>query len=176
MYPDQPTLLHKLMCPGVSLFDELTRSLEESASVYTSVDVLHRSMESFWHWLVGLRPMLLILISAALSLSRVHPIHTKTGRSNFTNGISFFFKLFLAVTLIFHVQREKILSSKHEWTETAITIESPSLVPSFFCVSASVSIKEGFHFRWERRNALAQLPSMTHWLRHQRLEWSSTCY
>lgn len=48
MSPDQPTHLHKLMCPGVSLFDELTRSLEESASVHTSVDVLHRSMESFW--------------------------------------------------------------------------------------------------------------------------------
>ncbi|KDP29650.1 hypothetical protein JCGZ_18812 [Jatropha curcas] len=31
--PDQPTHLHKAMCPGVRFFNELTRSLEESASV-----------------------------------------------------------------------------------------------------------------------------------------------
>lgn len=53
MSPDQPTHLHKAMCPGVRFFDELTRSLEESASVHTSVDVFHRSMESFLHFLVG---------------------------------------------------------------------------------------------------------------------------
>lgn len=44
--------------------------------------------------------MLLILISAALYLSRVHPIHTKTGGSYFANGTSSFFKLFLAVKLL----------------------------------------------------------------------------
>jgi len=44
--------------------------------------------------------MLLILISAALYLYRVHPIHTKTGGSYFANGTSSFFKLFLAVKLL----------------------------------------------------------------------------
>lgn len=51
--------------------------------------------------------MLLILISAALSLSQVHPIHTKTGGRNFANGTSSFFKLFLVVKLLFEgLERE----------------------------------------------------------------------